>query len=142
MEICDVGHIYNAHYICCQGLIEDPPYFQAVMGIMGGIAATIPHFVHMKETLDRLMGAGKYQLSAIGAGKDEFAIGLTSILLGGGCRVGLEDNLWIARGEMAKSNAELVEKMVRIAREFGYEPATPNETRQMLRLKGKDKVNF
>ncbi len=142
MEIYDVGHIYNAHYICSQGLIEDPPYFQAVMGIMGGIGATIPHFIQMRETLDKLMGAGKYHLSAIGAGKDEFAIGLTSILMGGGCRVGLEDNLWLAKGRMARSNAELVEKMVRIAREFGYEPATPDEARQMLKLKGKDKVDF
>ena len=65
-----------------------------------------------------------------------------SVLLGGGARVGLEDNLWLEKGVMAKSNAELVEKMVRIARELGYEPATPDETRQMLGLKGKDKVNF
>jgi uncharacterized protein (DUF849 family) len=142
MEIYDLGHIYNAQYVCSQGLIEDPPYFQAVMGILGGVAASIPHFVHMKETLDKLMGAGQYYLSAIGAGKEEFAIGVTSMLLGGGCRVGLEDNLWLAKGEMAKSNAELVAKMVRVAREFGYEPASPDETRQMLRLKGKDKVAF
>lgn len=142
MEIYDIGHIYNAAWVCSQGLIEDPPYFQAVMGIMGGIAATIPHFVQMRETLDKLMGAGRYYLSAIGAGKEEFAIGITSILMGGGCRVGLEDNLWLGKGEMATSNAALVEKMVRIAREFGYEPATPDETRRMLNLKGRDKVAF
>jgi uncharacterized protein (DUF849 family) len=65
-----------------------------------------------------------------------------SMLLGGGVRVGLEDNLWLGKGEMAKSNADLVEKMVRIAREFGYEPATPDETRRILKLKGRDKVNM
>ena len=61
------------------------------------------------------------------------------ILLGGGARVGLEDNLWLSQGEMAKSNAELVEKMVRIAAELGYEPYTPDETREALKLKGRDK---
>jgi len=142
MELYDIGHVYNAHYVYSKGFIDDPPYFQAVMGVMGGIAATIPHFVHMKQTLDNLMGTGKYILSAIGAGKEEFAIGVTSLLLGGGCRVGLEDNLWLAKGQMAKTNAELVEKMIRIAREFGYEPATPDETRKILKLKGKDQVNF
>jgi uncharacterized protein (DUF849 family) len=142
MEIYDIGHIYNAAWVCSQGLIDDPPYFQAVMGIMGGIAATIPHFVQMRETLDKVVGSTKYYLSAIGAGKEEFAIGVTSMLMGGGCRVGLEDNLWLGRGEMATSNAALVEKMVRIAREFGYEPATPDETRAMLKLKGRGQVAF
>ena len=80
--------------------------------------------------------------STIGAGRHEFPLATTSILLGGGARVGLEDNLWLAPGQMATSNAELVEKMVRIAGELGYEPATPDETRKMLGLKGRDGVNM
>ncbi|GAG37748.1 unnamed protein product, partial [marine sediment metagenome] len=112
-----------------------------VMGILGGITATIPHLLHMKQTADELFEKG-YLFSTIAAGRFEFALCTTSILLGGGARVGLEDNLWLGPGEMAKSNAELVEKMVRIARELGYEPTTPDETRQILKLKGRDKVNF
>ena len=80
--------------------------------------------------------------STIGAGKHEFPMAVTSILLGGGARVGLEDNLWLAPGEMATSNAQLVEKMVRLAKELGFEPATPDETRQMLKLKGRAGVKM
>jgi uncharacterized protein (DUF849 family) len=95
----------------------------------------------MKQTADGLY-RDNYVFSTIAAGRNEFALGTTSMLLGGGVRVGLEDNLWIGKDEMAKSNAELVEKMVRIARELGYEPATPHETRRILKLKGRDKVNM
>lgn len=116
-------------------------HVQFVMGILGGIAATIPHLLHMKQTLDTLFGE-RALFSTIAAGKNEFAMGTTSVLLGGGARVGLEDNLWRSRGEMAESNAELVEKMVRIARELGYEPYTPDEAREVLKLKGRDKVAF
>jgi uncharacterized protein (DUF849 family) len=111
------------------------------MGIMGGITATIPHLLHMKQTADSIFG-DKYLFSTIAAGRNEFALGTVSLLMGGAVRVGLEDNLWLSKGEMAKSNAELVEKMVRIAKEFGYEPASPDEARQMLKLKGRDKVNM
>ncbi len=93
----------------------------------------------MKQTGESLFGKD-YLFSAIGAGKHELSIATTSILLGGGARVGLEDNLWLSHGEMAKSNAELVEKMVRIAKELGYEPYSPDETREVLKLKGRESV--
>jgi uncharacterized protein (DUF849 family) len=121
--------------------VSTPFYVQFVMGILGGIAATVPHLLHMKQTAESLYG-GDLVFSTIAAGRNEFALGTVSMLMGGGVRVGLEDNLWLSKGEMARSNAELVEKMVRIAREFGYEPATPDETRKLLGLKGRDKVNF
>jgi len=140
-EAYDVGHLHNLNYYFEQHQLQDPVYIQFVMGILGGIDATIPHLVHMKQTADLLYG-DKYLFSTIAAGRHEFAMATTSMLLGGGARVGLEDNLWLAKGEMAKSNAELVEKMVRIARELGYGPATPDETRQTLKLKGRDKVNL
>jgi len=140
-EAYDVGHLHNASFYYSAGQLAEPVYVQFVMGIFGGIAASIPHLLHMKQTTDSLF-TGNCVFSTIGAGKDEFPLGTISMLLGGGIRVGLEDNLWLGPGEMAKSNAELVEKMVRIAREFGFDPATPDETREILKLKGKDKVNI
>ncbi len=140
-EAYDIGHLYNAHYFYEKGVIEDPFYVQFVTGILGGIASAIPHLLHMKQTGDTLFGS-RYLFSTIGAGRHELPMATTSLFLGGGARVGLEDNLWLAPGEMAKSNAELVEKMVRIAREFAFEPASPDETRKMLGLKGRDQVNM
>jgi uncharacterized protein (DUF849 family) len=140
-EAYDVGHLHNAHHYWVRKRVGAPFYVQFVMGILGGIAATVPHLLHMKQTAESLYG-NDLVFSTIAAGRNEFALGTVSMLMGGGVRVGLEDNLWLSKGEMAKSNAELVEKMVRIAREFGYEPATPDETRELLRLKGRDKVNF
>lgn len=140
-EAYDVGHLHNAHYYYSLGGLDQPIYIQFVMGILGGIGATIPHLLHMKQTADGLFSE-EYLFCTIAAGRNEFALGTTSVLLGGGARVGLEDNLWLGAGNMAKSNAALVEKMVRIAREFDYEPMTPDETRETLRLKGRDKVDM
>ncbi len=140
-EAYDIGHLHNAHLYHQQGLIEDPFYVQFVTGILGGIASTIPHLVHMVQTGESLFGKD-YFFSTIGAGRHELPLATTSILLGGGARVGLEDNLWLSKGKMAKSNGELVEKMVRIAAELGYEPYTPDETREVLKLKGRQHVKM
>ncbi len=140
-EAYDIGHLHYAHHYYSQGQIEEPFYVQFVTGILGGIASTIPHLVYMKQTAESLFGKDFF-FSTIGAGRHELPLATTSILLGGGARVGLEDNLWLSQGEMAKSNAELVEKMVRIAAELGYEPYTADETRRLLKLKGRDKVNM
>jgi uncharacterized protein (DUF849 family) len=97
----------------------------------------------MKQTADRLLGVGNYKFSVIGAGYPaEFNADALSIMLGGHVRVGLEDNIFVSKGVLAKGSWELVEKVVRIARELGREIATPDEARQILGLKGKDKVNF
>lgn len=140
-EAYDIGHLYNAHHYFTRGDIENPFYVQFVTGILGGIASTIPHLLHMKQTGDALFGR-EFLFSTIGAGRHELPMATASLLLGGGARVGLEDNLWLSHGEMAKSNAELVEKMIRIARELGFDPYTPDETRAVLKLKGKDRVNL
>ncbi|MCU0598142.1 MAG: 3-keto-5-aminohexanoate cleavage protein [Desulfobacterales bacterium] len=140
-EAYDIGHLHNAHYFYSRGEIENPFYVQFVTGILGGIASTIPHLVHMKQTGVELFG-DNFMFSTIGAGRHELPLATTSLFLGGAARVGLEDNLWLSPGEMATSNAALVEKMVRIAREFGYEPYTPDETRKILKLKGRDKVSM
>lgn len=141
LEAYDVGHLHNAQLYYSMGGLAEPVYIQFVMGILGGISATIPHLLHMKQTAQELFKENCI-FSTIAAGRNEFAMGTVSMLLGGAVRVGLEDNLWLAKGEMAKSNAEMVEKMVRIAKEFGYEPATPDETREILKLKGRDKVDM
>lgn len=140
-EAYDIGHLHNAHHFYSQERIEAPFYVQFVTGILGGIASTIPHLVHMVQTGETLFGKD-YVFSTIGAGKHELPLATTSILLGGGARVGLEDNLWLSQGQMAKSNAELVEQIVRIAAELGYEPYTPDETRRVLNLKGRASVNM
>jgi len=135
LEIYDVGHLYNTAYLISKGLLELPIYLQFVMGVLGGISATIYDLVHLKQVADRLFGEDNYCWSAFGTGRMEFPICVTAANLGGNCRVGLEDNLYVDKGVLAKSNAELVEKMVRIIREFFLEPATPKEARKILGLK-------
>jgi uncharacterized protein (DUF849 family) len=142
LEAYDIGHLHTAKFYSSAGKIAEPPYFQYVMGILGGITPTIPHLLHMKQTCDTLFGANKYVFSTIGAGREEFPLGTVSMLMGGAVRVGMEDNVYLSKGVYAKSNAELVEKMIRIARELGFEPATPDEARQILKLKGKSGVNM
>jgi uncharacterized protein (DUF849 family) len=132
LEIYDIGHLYNAAYLLSKGLLEPPIYMQFVMGILGGIQATIYDLTHMKQTADRIFGDGNYRWSAFGAGRMEFPICTTAALLGGNCRVGLEDNLYVDKGVLAKSNAELVDKMVRILDEFNLEPASPDDAREIL----------
>ena len=141
LECYDVGQIYNAAFLLQTGVLKPPLHIQFVHGILGGIGTALEDLMHMKHTADRLFGKN-YTWSVIGAGRYEFRLCTLGLLLGGHVRVGLEDNLYLEKGRLAKSNAELVEKMVRIAREFGREPATPDEARKILGLKGKDKVNF
>jgi uncharacterized protein (DUF849 family) len=106
------------------------------MGITGAIQPSIKNLLFMKETADDLFGKD-YACSVLAAGRDEFSLGTVGVLMGGHVRVGLEDNLYLAKGELAKSNGDMVAKMVRILNEFGLEAASPNEARQMLRMKGK-----
>ena len=141
LECYDVGQIYNAAYLLQKGILKTPLYMQFVHGILGGIGTHPDDLMHMKRTADRLFREN-YTWSVIGAGKSEFPLCTQGVILGGNVRVGLEDNLYLEGGRLAKSNAELVEKMVRIAKEFGKKPVTPDEARKILGLKGKDKVNF
>ena len=132
LEVYDVAHLNNAAYLVKAGFLKTPLFLQFVMGILGGIPATIENLVHLRRTADTLFGPENYQFSAFGAGNTEFPICTTNVLMGGHCRVGLEDNIRIAPGTLAESNAVMVEKMVRILREFSLEPATPNEAREIL----------
>ena len=144
LECYDVGHLFNAAQLVRDGVLKLPLYIQFVMGILGGVGADIEQLVHMKRTADRLFGEKNYYWSVVGAGRQEFPLCITAAAMGShGVRVGLEDNLYLRRGQLAKSNAELVEKIVKLVYEVtGREPATPEEVRKLLGLKGKDKVNF
>jgi len=143
LELYDVGHLYNLNFLVRRNVIKFPVWLQFVTGILGGIGANVDEVVHMKQTADRLLGGDNYIWSVIGAGYPaEFNLATLGMMMGGHARVGFEDNIFIGKGVLAKSNAELVEKVVRIARELGREIATPDEARKILDLKGKDKVNY
>ncbi len=135
LECYDVGHIYNLKFMQDAGWLKGKPYLQFVLGINGALAATPHDLLYMKQTADRLFGEGGYNWSAFGAGRTEFPICTQNLFMGGHVRVGLEDNLYLSKGRLAKNNAELVEKMARIMREFDYEIATPDEAREILGIK-------
>ena len=142
LEIYDTSHLYNASYLVQKGFLEFPLHMQFVLGVMGGTQATAYDLVHLKNTADRLFG-DQYTWSVIGTGwPNEFRLGAVALTMGGHIRVGLEDNLLIAQGELAKSNGQLVEKMRHICEELGSVVATPAEAREMIGLKGVKKVNF
>jgi len=141
LECFDVGQVYNAGYLLATEILKPPLHVQFVHGILGGIGTHIEDLHHMKRTADRLFG-DRYTWSVIGAGRFEYPLCTAALLMGGHVRVGLEDNLYLAKGLLAKNNAELVDKMVRIAKDQGREPATPEETRQYFGLKGQHNVNF
>lgn len=133
-ECYDIGHLNNLAYLMQAGFVKPPVYIQFITGILGGIPATPYDLMNLHNSADRILGRGSYQWSAVGAGRQEFPICTMSLLLGGHARIGMEDNLFLAKGVKAKSNAELVGKMIRIMREFDLEPATPQEAREILNL--------
>ena len=141
-EAYDVGHLYNLKFLERSGLVEPPYWVQFVLGVLGGLAATPEDLIVMKQTADRLLGAENYRWSVIGVGYPmEFNMAAMAIMMDGHVRVGLEDNIFVRRGVLA-TNADLVEKVKRLAAEFEREIATPAEAREMLGLKGLEAVNF
>ncbi len=139
-EIYDVGMINNLAHLIKARHVQEPVYLQFVMGILGGIPATAENLMFLIETARK--NIDKFEFSVCAAGRAQFAMCTLSLLQGGHARVGLEDNLYLEKGVLAKSNAEQVEKIIRIARELGIEPATPTEAREILGLKGLGKVSF
>jgi len=140
-ECYDVGHIQSVAFYLKQNRIKAPVFLQFVMGVLGGIDASPESLMMMKETADRLLG-DQYKFSVLAAGRQQMTLGTMAVILGGNVRVGLEDSLMIARGELATSNAQQVTKIRTVLEELGYEIATPDEAREMLQLKGADKVGF
>jgi uncharacterized protein (DUF849 family) len=140
LEIYDVGHITNVAQIIREGHLTKPLYLQFVLGILGGIGATVDNLLFLINTARKTLG--EFQWSVCAAGRHQFPMGVVNMIMGGNMRVGLEDNLYISKGKLAKSNAEQVEKAIRMARELGLEVASSDEARQMLGLKGLDRVAF
>ncbi len=140
-ECYDVGHLYNLKFCLEQGMFTRPLFVQFVMGILGGIGAEVDDLVFMKRTADRLFG-DDYQWSVLGAGNAQMPLATVAAQLGGNVRVGLEDSLYISRGKLAASNAEQVRKVRMLLEAQGHEIATPGEAREMLALKGGDRVAF
>ena len=139
-EIYDVGMINNLAFLIREGVVKTPVYLQFVLGILGGIPATLENFLFLLETAKKQIN--DFEFSVCAAGKNQFPLCTVSLLSGGHARVGLEDNLYLERGVLAKSNAEQISKIIRIANEFGIEPATPSEAREILKLKGIEQVDY
>jgi len=142
LEVYDAGMINNTAFMIGRGLLKTPVYLQFVLGILGGMAATIENLVFLYESACRQIGEKNFVWSVCAAGRSELPMCTHALLMGGNARVGMEDALWLDKGVPAKNNAELVAKIIRIAKEFGIEPVTPAEARKMLGLKGLDKVGF
>lgn len=140
-ECYDMSHLYNLAHFADAGIVKGPFFIQAIFGILGGIGAEPENLLTMKATADRLFG-DDYYLSILAAGRHQIPMTTMGALCGGHVRVGLEDNLFISRGELATSNAALVEKSRRILAELSLEVATPDEARAMLDTKGAANVAF
>jgi uncharacterized protein (DUF849 family) len=138
-ECYDVGHLYNLKFCMDTGLFKAPVFIQFIFGILGGIGADLDNLMFMKRTADRLFG-NNYQWSVMAAGAAQMPFATQAVMMGGNVRVGLEDSLFIERGKLAASNAEQVHKVRRLIEELGYEIATPDDVREMLDLKGSDKL--
>ena len=141
IECYDIGHLYTAAHFLDRGLVKPPLFIQSVFGIRGGIGPHREEVLHMRRTADRLFG-DQYQWSVLGGGRNQMYIATQSAVMGGNVRVGLEDSLWIGKGQLAKTNADQVAKIRRILEELGLEIATPDDARKILKLKGKNNVNF
>jgi uncharacterized protein (DUF849 family) len=140
-ECYDVGHLYNLAHFAERKLIEPPFLVQSVFGILGGIGTHAEDVMHMRRTADRLFGAD-YRWSVLGAGRMQMPIAPMAAAMGAHVRVGLEDSLWIGKGQLARSNAEQVRRVRSIVEGLGLVPATPDEARDILHLKGADTVSF
>jgi len=141
-ECYDVGHLYNLAHFVDEGLIKGPLFIQSIFGILGGIGPDPENLVTMRTTADRLFGRANYRFSVLGAGRHQMPLLTMAAVMGGNVRVGLEDSLYLGKGQLAKSCAEQVLKIRRILEELSLEIATPDEAREMLGLKGKDRVAF
>lgn len=140
-ECYDVGHLYNLAHFVDMGLVKPPFFVQCIFGITGAIGADPENLMYMKSTADRLFGRD-YRLSVLAAGRLQMRFVTMSAILGGNVRVGLEDSLFLGKGQMAKSNAEQVLKIRRILDELSLDVASPAEARAMLMTKGTDQVAF
>lgn len=141
-ECYDVGHLYNLAHMLDRGLVEVPMFLQLIVGTLGGIGPGPENLMFMKETADRLFGAGTYQWSVLAGGRHQLNMATMAATMGGNVRVGLEDSLYAGPGKLAESNAEQVGMIRTVIEGLKKTVATPEDARRMLATKGGDKVSF
>jgi uncharacterized protein (DUF849 family) len=141
VECYDIGHLYTLKHFLDRGVIKAPIFVQSVFGILGGIGAHPEDVLQMRRTADRLLG-DNYHWSVLGAGANQMKVAAIAAAMGGNVRVGLEDSLWVGPGQLAPSNASQVTQVRKILEGLGLEVASPDEAREILSLKGGDKVGF
>lgn len=140
-ECYDTAHLYNLKHFHDRGLVQGPLFIQTVFGLLGGIGVHPDDVMHMKRTADRLFG-DDYRWSVLGAGRHQLPIAAMSAAIGGNVRVGLEDSIWKAPGQLATSSVDQILAVRGIIEGLGREIASPDEAREMLALKGADRVSF
>ena len=140
-ECYDVGHLYNLAHFLDRKLIQPPMLVQTIFGILGGIGADPENLAHMKRIADKLFGDA-YYWSILAAGRHQMPLISMGAIMGGNVRVGLEDSLYLGKGQLAKTNAEQVSRIRTILDNLSLEIASPDEARSMLQLKGGDAVKF
>jgi uncharacterized protein (DUF849 family) len=140
-ECYDVGHLYTLKHFVDRGLVKGTLFLQFALGILGGIGADPENLTHMKRIADKLFGDG-YQFSVLAAGRHQMPMATQAVLLGGHVRVGLEDSLYVGRGQLAASNAEQVRQIRGIVESLGLEVSTPDDARRLLQLKGRVHVRL
>jgi uncharacterized protein (DUF849 family) len=140
-ECYDIGHLYTLAHFLDRKLVEPPLFVQTIFGILGGVGADPDNLAHAKHIADKLFG-DQYYWSILAAGRHQLPLVTMGAIMGGNVRVGLEDSLFIGKGQLAKSNADQVRRIRSILENLSLEIATPKEARQMLFLKGGDAVAF
>jgi len=140
-ECYDVGHLYTLAHFLDRKLVQPPLFVQSIFGILGGIGADPENLTHTKHIADKLFGDA-YRWSILAAGRHQLPLVTMGAIMGGNVRVGLEDSLFIAKGQLAKSNGEQVRCIRSILENLSLEIASPREAREMLALKGGDAVAF
>lgn len=134
-ECYDLSHLYMLRHFADRGLIPAAPFLQFVMGVLGGVAAEPEHLVHLQQTARRLFP--DMQWSVLAAGRRQMEFAAMAAAMGGHVRVGLEDNLYLGKGVLARSNAEQVQRVREIVERLGRVVATAEEARGLLGLKGR-----
>ncbi|MFP3562980.1 3-keto-5-aminohexanoate cleavage protein [Paraburkholderia sp. SIMBA_030] len=142
IECYDIGHLYTLAHFADRQLVKPPFFVQSVFGILGGIGVHPEDVLHMRRTADRLLGRENYEWSVLGGGRNQIAIATLAATMGSHVRVGLEDSLWLRKGQLAKTNAEQVTLVRDVLEGLGLEIATPADARRMLALKGANEVAF
>jgi len=140
-ECYDVGHLYTLAHFLDRKLVKPPLFVQTIFGILGGIGADPENLAHMKRIADKLFGE-QYAWSVLAAGRHQLPFVTMAAVMGGNVRVGLEDSIYVGKGQLAKSNADQVRRIRTILENLSLEIATPDEARSLLQLKGGDDVAF